>query len=454
MEPKPILLFNQNLTVTAASPASARLLGKSGPSLVGQACRDVLGCPTCMGDACPLRQGLAGDTVEGVMAVGGPGQVDVSALPVEGAGPEARMVLLHLRTREQDVPSLGSGLQPVLDSLRKLLRSDLAALAFYDEGRKEVRWQVTSGSVSPEATNIRLRPGQGFAGRIILTDLTLRTFRFPEDLTGDPASYPIFLTEGLKAAIGVPVRSGGRTLGVLMAASRRERAYTDEDIRKLTRVADSLSLAAELISLHGEAIRTERAKLAQEVHDGLSQNLFGLKLLLFDVQQNAGDPAVLQSRLGETYRLLDRTLAEVRRLIADLRGSTRGEPGLVGALSDFLAHFYRLSSLQVELAVRLAPGEDVCCPDVHEVLRIVQEALTNIHRHAEATHVWVEVAREEQGYRLTIADDGKGFHPDVSPGEGHFGLAIMRERAARLKAGLEIRSAPGNGAAITLRIPV
>jgi signal transduction histidine kinase len=388
------------------------------------------------------------------MSLAGSGQLDVSASPVEGATPESRMVLLQLRSRERDEPSLGAGLEPVLDSLRKLLRSDLAALAFYDESRREVRWQVTSGTVSPAPTTVRLRPGQGFPGRIILTDLPLKSFRFPEDLAGSPASYPIFLTEGLKAAIGVPVRGNGRVLGVLMVASRRERGYSDQDLQTLDKMANSLSLATELITLHEEAIRSERTKLAQEVHDGLSQNLFGLKLLLYDAQQCTGSPEAVQNRLSETYRLLDRTLAEVRRLIADLRGRVQPQSGLVGALSDCLADFYPESNLQVELAVRLAPGEDVNCPDVHEALRIVQEALANIHRHAEATHVWVEVARDEEHYRLMIADDGKGFDPASPPGEGHFGLTIMRERAARLKGDLQVQSEPGKGTAITLRIPV
>jgi len=456
VEPKPTLVFDEWLKVSAASAACAPLLGVPADALVGMQCRDVLGCPTCLGDACPLRQARAGEAAEGILpSVGGGLPLAVSSAPLTTGAGAGRLTIVHLRRDDSRHDALGAGLQAVLDGLRELLQSDMAALALYDESIKEVHWQVTSGSVG-DVTRIRLRPGQGFAGRIVMTDLPLRTFRFPQDLTADPGSYPIFLAEGLTSALGVPLRGKDRVLGVLMVANRTERQYSDEDLAKLMGVAGSISLAAEMICLYGEALRQERSKLAQEVHDGLSQNLFGLKLLLFDLQQGLrdGPPHMVQSGISEICGLLDTTLVEVRRLITDLRGSSGTGVGLVSALSDQLAGFYRLSQLQVELAVRLAPGHEVHCRDVHEVLRIVQEALMNVYRHARATHVWVEVAPEEGAYRLTIADDGKGYDPHEAAPQGHYGLAIMRERAHRLKAELRVQSAPGQGTAVVLRIPV
>jgi two-component system, NarL family, sensor histidine kinase DegS len=250
------------------------------------------------------------------------------------------------------------------------------------------------------------------------------------------------------------VIGSGRVLGALMIASRFERDYTDDDEAQLTRKAESVSLAAEMLCLYDDALRSERAKLAEEVHDGLSQNLFGLKLLLADAGDLSGTPEQRLGRMQEIRGLLDDTATEVRRLIADLRGSTRVEPDLLGAISDHLAHFYRLSSIPVELAIQLPPGEDIPCSESHEVLRIVQEALANIRRHAEASWARVEVVREPGACRITIADDGKGFDPAHTGAHGHFGLAIMRDRAARFKGDLRVQSAPGPGTAIVLRIPV
>lgn len=452
MDSKPVLLFDAGRRIAGASSGGAAVLDLPEESMVGMACRDAFACPACTGEACPLRQSLAGEAVEGLLPglrTGGP--LAVSAWPVRMSA--GQMAMLELRTPEPEEAMLGAGLQNVLDGLRTITRSDLAALAFYDEGAREIRWQVTSGSVSPAVQGIRLRPGQGFAGRIVLTNLPLTTFRFPSDLTGDPASYPIFQAEGLRAAIGVPLHGNDRVLGVLLVASRTDRTYSDEDLERLTQSADSLGLAAQMMVLYSEAIRAERAKLAHEVHDGLSQNLFGLKLLLFDLQEQyqAAAPGV-QRGLSEVVKLLDSTLVEVRRFIGDLRRTSAVQRGLVSAISDYLGHFYRLSRTQLELAVRLDPGEEVECKDRAEVLRIVQEALVNVQRHAQATQVRVEIFRSGGQYCIGIIDDGKGFDPHAV-GEGHFGLNTMRERAARLGGELSVRSAPGQGTTVTLCLP-
>lgn len=446
METRPFLVFDGERKVQAISPGAGGVLGIPEGSLLGKLCRETFDCPACSGDACPLRQALGGDAVEGLLPAGrAGGALAVSASAITTA--DHLYALVQLRPEPPEETALGAGLQRVLDNLRTLTQSDLAALAFYDEPTREVRWQVTSGSRAPaRSASIRLRPGEGFAGRIIMTDLPLTTFRFPADLTEHPEAYPIFQAEGLKAALGVPLRGEGQVVGVLMVASRRDRDYTEADVATLTRVAGTLGLAAQMMSLYGEAIRAERAKLAHEVHDGLSQNLFGLKLLLFDLQQQyQGSSHAMQ----EVVRLLDNTLVDVRRFIADLRRTSQAQSGVVGALSDYLAHFYRLTGLQVEQAVRLDPGEDIICQDRTEVLRIFQEALMNVQRHAGASRVWVEVSRNA----ISIADNGCGFDP-ATVGDGHYGLATMRERAARLGAHLQVSSAPGRGTTIILTLPV
>lgn len=456
MERPALALFDAEHRIAAASPECSALLSQTSDHLVGSRCRDAFGCPTCVGQACPLEQAFSGHPAEGLLPAQRNGHpLSISASPMTSAG-GPRVVLVNLREASSPEAVLGAGLQPALDSLRSLLRSDLAALAIYDSRLKEVRWQVTSGSVSTRTAEIRLRPGQGFAGRILMTDLPLRTFRFPEDLTSDPDSYPIFLAEGLRSAIGVPLGSKEKVTGVLMVASRVEREYTQRDLAQLRKVARSMGLAAEMMRLHEEAIRAERVRLAQEVHDGLSQNLFGLRLLVHDLheQMKANEPEQVEQGLRRTFGVLESTLGEVRRLITDLRASTRVQTGLIRALSDQLGHFYRTTGMTVEFAVRLAPGEEIERSDAQEILRIVQEALMNVYRHASATRVRVEARRENGAYQIAIEDDGRGFDPAVGASEGHYGLAIMQERAERLKANLEVTSAPGQGTVVVLSLPV
>lgn len=454
MESRPFLIFGDDRRIEAFSPGAEAVLGLSAGVLWGMPCREAFDCPACSGDACPLRQALGGESVEGLLPANRTGGVlPVSASAVVAA--DRLRAVVQLRPSSPEEAALGAGLERVLDGLRSITGSDLAALAFYDAATREIRWQVTSGARNPRvASSIRLRPGEGFAGRIVMTALPLQTFRFPDDLTGHPDAYPIFQAEGLKAALGVPVKGDDQVLGVLMVASRRDRVYTEDDEANVTQVAGSLGLAAQMMCLYGEAIRAERAKLAHEVHDGLSQNLFGLKLLLFDLQQQyQGASQPVQKGLTEIVRLLDSTLVEVRRFIADLRRTSQAQSGLVGAISDYLGHYYRLTRLQVEYSVRLAPGEDPVCPDRGEVLRIVQEALMNVHRHAGASRVWVEVTHAGDRYAIHVVDDGSGFDPGEVP-EGHFGLMTMRERAVRLGGELQVRSEPGHGTRVSLLLPV
>ncbi|HYG59732.1 MAG TPA: GAF domain-containing sensor histidine kinase [Symbiobacteriaceae bacterium] len=456
------ILFDQHFRLTAVSGDAARLLGRT--EIIGLVCREALGCPECPGTTCPLHQARAGNDAEGIMPVSGPSgpaTVAVSAGPARLGGEKAILMRLVEQEAADDahqaegpMPVLHAGLRGVLDGLRDILQSDLTALAFYDENRREVRWQVTSGNISPALTDIRLRPGQGFAGRIVMTSLPLATTRFA-DLTSDPDSYPIFLQEGLEGAIGVPVMGRDRVLGVLMAASRQPRAYTERDIRVLTQIAGSVSLAAEMSRLYSKAADAERARLAQEVHDGLSQNLFGLQLLITNLRESiAGEsPEEVERALQQICRVLDGTLSEVRHLIADLRGATEPDQGLVACLSDYLAYFCRFSRLQVELALRIPQGSEVSCQAPHEVLRIAQEALMNVYRHAGARRVRVELAAAPGGYTLAITDDGRGFDPGAPPPAGHFGLAIMRERADRFQGAVLVSSSPGRGTEVRVSIP-
>lgn len=469
------IVLDSSLAITAASPAAAALLGVAAPVLIGRPCRAVLACQGCEGN-CPARRLLAGGVglAEPVSArareSNRPVLISPELLTAPGLG--GCRVALHLREpaapsevsalfsrRLLPLASVEGGLQSVLDELRLFCGADLAAIASYAQEEREVRWQMAAGQISGRVTEIRLRPGQGFAGRIVVSRRPLQTCSFPADLTRDPASYPIFLHEELRSGLGVPLEAGGRPVGVLMIGNRQSRRFGEDDRLVLGSVAEVIALAAENLRLFQAASRraasSERRRLAEEVHDGLSQHLFGLRLLLSDVQESLaqGDPAEVQAGLRQVSRTLDKSLGEVRRLIQTLRGEEVAQPGLVDSLCDYLEYFCRMSGLEVELSLKLPAGREIHTPHGHEILRIAQEALANVHRHARASHVHVELAAEGAGYRLQVRDDGQGFDPAASQPPGHFGLKIMRERAGRTGSGLEIRSAPGEGTVVTVRFP-
>ncbi len=463
-----VLVLDDSLNITYASPTVTRLLGQPLADLVGQPCQAVLscGCPT---GPCPARQALSacGTPVRPlVLNVSGQTRVLMaSALPLLSAtGPQLTLLTLRepaatgIGAQFSSLQHVEEGLQKILGETRELLKSDFAALALYEEQIGEVRWQLANGNLSPYVTEIRLRQGQGFAGQIISSDLSVHTCQFPQDVTGDPASYPIFQAEGLRSALGVPVRVGNRTFGVLMVANRQIHTYSDTDQRVLGAVADTIALAAENLRLFQQAglraATAERVRLAEEIHDGMSQNLFGLHLLLADVQQSlhCGELAAAEAGLERVVRMLGSSLAEVRRLIADLRGAPALSQGFLTGLCEYIEHYSRLSGLRPDLELTVPVGESADPPAGVEILRVAQEALINVHRHARATQVKVTIKVQGDQWRLQISDNGRGFDPGTAPPIGHYGLTIMRERATRCGATLEIQSAPGYGTVVSLQI--
>lgn len=192
--------------------------------------------------------------------------------------------------------------------------------------------------------------------------------------------------------------------------------------------------------------------LGYEIHDGLVQDMTAAAMLL----EGAGEQAEFRSPEDrENYvrgvRLLRESIAEARRLIRGLATVELGTGGLVSALARLAEKFGEDHNLPVQVhsdaeAVELAPSEQ------HLLLRIAQEALHNVWKHAQAQSVALRLTRHEGGLELEIEDDGVGFDPQRKV-PGHYGLEGMRTRAAILGATLDIDSAPGRGTRVAVHLP-
>jgi signal transduction histidine kinase len=197
----------------------------------------------------------------------------------------------------------------------------------------------------------------------------------------------------------------------------------------------------------------ERMLLGYEIHDGLVQDMTAAAMLL----EGAGDQADFRSPEDrENYergvRLLRECIAEARRLIRGLATVELGTGGLVSALTRLADKFCEDHGLPVQFhsdaqAVELSPSEQ------HLLLRIAQEALHNVWKHAQAQSVALRLTRHGKALELRIEDDGVGFDPQRKV-PGHYGLEGMRTRAAILGAELVIDSAEGRGTRVTVRLPV
>ncbi|HEU5441673.1 MAG TPA: sensor histidine kinase [Ktedonobacterales bacterium] len=251
---------------------------------------------------------------------------------------------------------------------------------------------------------------------------------------------------------------------IIVQLSKAQRAQRDDEARKraqLAQYATTLELLAET---------RERNRLARDLHDTLAHTLSAVSVQLkaLDVLWDS-DPAAARATLRQTQELTRGGLDEARRALRGLRASPVEELGLGLALRRAAEQAAERGALQ--LAFSAPPQLTGLRPEVEQHLfRIGEEAINNVVRHARARRLWVTLAQAGGATTLTVADDGAGFDPERAtghlqmrhsspatvgaggPGAGHYGLTGMRERALLLDVALDVRSRPGKGTTIVVRI--
>jgi signal transduction histidine kinase len=204
-----------------------------------------------------------------------------------------------------------------------------------------------------------------------------------------------------------------------------------------------------------EAQEAERSRLAQEIHDGPAQSLTNA---IFQVQYVERvldqDPALARSELRYLGELLRRELSDVRSYISQLRPPLLDQLGLEGAIRDTVEHIVGLSGMEITCELQ-AGAEELGEAEQTVVLRIAQEALQNIRKHAFASHASVTTRSDADGWILEVRDDGRGFDAGAVTARGrrNFGLSFMRERAGLIGARFEVRSKADGGTTVRLTIP-
>jgi two-component system nitrate/nitrite sensor histidine kinase NarX len=262
---------------------------------------------------------------------------------------------------------------------------------------------------------------------------------------------------GYQTVVAVPVRVRERVVGEISLFYRSATTLADDDRALLEALAADLAGGIEALragALQREAaVAEERGSLARELHDSIAQSLAFLKIqvsMLRDALAR-GDARAVQTVLGEVDAGVRESQSDVRELLLNFRTRTNAED-IEPALHATLRKFEHQTALPTHLSVE---GHALpLAPDVQiQVLHVVQEALSNVRKHARASQVWVEVQKLPQ-WRVEVRDDGQGFDgATLQHGETHVGLRIMRERAQRIGAGVEVVSVPGAGTSVVLTLP-
>jgi signal transduction histidine kinase len=262
----------------------------------------------------------------------------------------------------------------------------------------------------------------------------------------------------LAAHVGVPLRHGAEVIGALCVGSSTARVFTPSETDLLCMLATQAAIAIEKTELYDEIRRLtalkERQRISRDIHDGLAQALALLHFRLSLVHKaiKKAHPDMVEG-LEEAMSLSRHAYEDTRHSISVLRTDRgTGEGSLIQAVKKYGQDFTREHGIPVEVeahhAVPLSPASEV------QVMRIVQEALANTWRHAQADQLKIRMDGEN-GLVLTIEDDGCGFDPAAvgGPDRDHFGLQIMRERAEGLGGKLTVASRPGRGTRIVVSLP-
>ena len=205
-----------------------------------------------------------------------------------------------------------------------------------------------------------------------------------------------------------------------------------------------------------EAQEAERARLAQEIHDGpaqvLSNSIFQVEYI---ERVLASDPKLAETELGILRELLRRELGNLRAFITQLRPPLLDELGLDGAIMETVENINALTGLSISTDLA-APSTALDDRQRTVALRVAQEALQNVRKHASASQVTVSTSLDGDDWTLEVRDDGRGFDAGAvaARGRSNFGLQFMRERAELIDARLDIRSRPDGGTVVRLAIPI
>lgn len=263
-----------------------------------------------------------------------------------------------------------------------------------------------------------------------------------------------YFGEGCRRLLAVPLRYRGRTLGIYNLFFADD-AEPSRDVQQILRsVGDLLGLAihnARLEQAHLLATRQqERQAMAADVHDSLGQSLTYMKMrlpLLHDAM-HGGDLKLAQQYYEDIRAATSQAHASLRGILTHLR-APMDPRGLLAALNATIAEFRRRSGVELMFHNEVP---DLSLPPEQEaqVFHIVNEALSNVARHAGARHAWLRVARDAEGrVQIAVEDDGGGLPPQDGV-HSHYGLEIMADRARRLGGTLEVGPRPGGGTRVLL----
>jgi signal transduction histidine kinase len=353
---------------------------------------------------------------------------------------------------------LGPLLDLVATRLCELVGARLVAIAL-PSGEDELRVEAAVGEGSSDTIGARIPRSGSKAGAVVRRKRSERIDSMLEDPEIHHESARLFRAT---TALYVPLLVRDEAIGVMIVHDKAgpDLRFTDADLRMAEQFGARAAIAVDLSRrVARDSLRRvvagqelERQRLARELHDETGQALTSILLGLKAVEEARGSDE-LEAAAGALRELVVATLQDVRRLAVELRPKALDDFGLVAALERLSSTFAEATGIRVELEASV--GDERLPAELETTLyRIVQEALTNIVKHARARNVSILVVRRDGSVNAVVEDDGEGFDPDAIRADG-LGLLGMRERAALIDGRLSVESSSGGaGTTVAVEVPL
>jgi signal transduction histidine kinase len=372
--------------------------------------------------------------------------------------------LLAVLDAELNAQGVAVLLDQILRITRDTFHATLGVLLLRDEAN-ELRVQASTGLDGALDDDIGVPMGRGFTGTIAQTGEAA----ILSDLAASDGLLNPMLRPRAKALWGVPLKTGAQVIGVLIIGFDKPYQWLPTEHELLQAIADRSALAIEraritealrerearIAELSGHLLRVqeeERKRISRELHDETGQALMVIRLYLGMLESSAGARARIKIR--ETLGVVDRTIEGIRRIIGRLSPLVLQELGLIAAIRKEAKDLAKNTGVKARVAVddnvgRLAPECEAA------LYRVVQEALHNVAKHAQAKTASIQMRRDEGVIRLLIEDDGQGMTKSAGfTGRRSFGLAGMRERISMLGGSVKVTSIKGSGTRIEVTVPI
>ncbi len=364
-------------------------------------------------------------------------------------------------------------LEIAINTVLDIFTGSIGGIMLLDEKTKELKYEVLRGLSLDALEGKGVKMGEGISGKVAMEGKPLL---IPDLKKDEFPGSTVYVKEGIRSLISVPLKAKEKVLGVLNIMSNIPGRFNREDMYLLSSVGHQLGVAMEQATLYERltaareryrkllqvalAIQEEeRKRIARELHDETSQNLTAISLNLQAIKEMMEDEGLTQEvkeLIRKSHSIAVSASGELTRIIRELRPTLLDTLGLPAAINHLVESNLRSRNIEAEvhfsdLGERLAPEIELA------LFRITQEALSNIVRHSKAKRARITFSYDEKEYRLRIEDDGIGFNVQeiktIEEGGRGAGLFGMKERVRLVGGRCHIDSGPGMGTRINVYVP-